>query len=81
MQETIQALKEEIKTLKKNAIRSQYLLDEGIEIMTGVHERIVTLMSAIKEHRFRTEDAKLTISDYDEKLWEVLEEMEKLEEQ
>lgn len=79
MQETIQSLKEEIKKLKKNAIRSQYMLDEGIEIMTGVHERIVTLMNAIKEHRFRTEDAKLTVSDYDEKLWQVLDEMEKLE--
>lgn len=80
MEDTVKNLKEEIKKLKKNVIRSQYLLDEGIEIMIGVKDRIITLMNAIKEHRFRTEDAKLTISDYDEKLWQVVDEMEKLEE-
>lgn len=80
MAENIEELKKEIEKMKKFVARSQYMLDEGIEIMISIKDRFLLLMNAIKEHKFRKEDAGLAVSEYDERLWEILEEVEKMEE-
>ena len=58
--------------IKKKAIALEYHLDEGINLMTFLSNRINRLENAIKEHRFRKEESGKYISEDDEKLWDKL---------
>lgn len=49
---------QELERYKQLCIRSQYLLDEGIEAMMGIKDAMTKLINAIKLHKFSIEDGK-----------------------
>lgn len=68
----ISKLKDEIEKYRKLCIRSQYLVDEGIEVMTGVSQSLKDILNAVRLHKFSIEDGK-NVDECNDKLWELLE--------
>lgn len=65
-------LEQQIEHYKKLCARSQFLVDEGLEIMVGIKECLQQITNAIRLHKFSIEDGK----NYDEcnqELWDILE--------
>lgn len=60
--------------LRKKALALEYHLDEGINLMTSLSKRITQLENAIKEHKYKKEQSDNHIVDYDENLYDILEE-------
>ena len=60
--------------LRKKALALEYHLDEGIHLMSALSKRITQLENAIKEHKFRKEESGNHIAEYDENLYDILDE-------
>lgn len=68
----IKALKNELASIKKSQAAYQFFMDEGIDIMSAIKEKMQFIVNQIKLHKFSIEDGK-NIDDCNEKLWVILE--------
>lgn len=67
----IQKLVDELSSMKKNLIRMQFFIDEGLDIMQKAEKQIVILREAIENHKNNTERDGCS-DEYNEDLWECL---------
>ena len=58
--------------LKKRLVVSQKLLDEGVELVTGLQERLIETLNEIRIHKQKTEASLHAITNHDLKLWSIL---------
>jgi len=67
----IQKLVDELSSMKKNLIRMQFFIDEGLDIMQKAEKQIIILREAIENHKNNTERDGCS-DEYNEDLWECL---------
>ena len=58
--------------LRKRLVVSQRLLDEGVELVTGLQERLIETLNEIRIHKQKTEASLHAITNHDLKLWSIL---------
>ena len=66
-----QKLVDELSSMKKNLIRMQFFIDEGLDIMQKAEKQIIILREAIENHKNNTERDGCS-DEYNEDLWECL---------
>ncbi len=55
---------------KKELAKMQFLLDEGVDLVERLRDRLLELENAIEEHKFYIGDSR---NEHDEKLWQQIE--------